>query len=129
MLKKCQRNLKKWHREANLFYGETESLPFKDESFDVVFHIGGINFFNDKSRAIRGMIRVAKSGTKIVISVETEKHVNGAYEKTPWSGKYFSDRTEAVTPPTALFPEGMQDVRLKEFREGSLTCLTFRKPT
>jgi len=128
MLEKCRQNLRGWKREANLFYGEAENLPFKSQSFDVVFHFGGINFFNDKARAIREMIRVAKPGTKIVISDETEKHVQSVYEKTPLLGKYFRGRQEAVSPPTELLPQGMLDVRLKELREGRLYCLTFRTP-
>jgi ubiquinone/menaquinone biosynthesis C-methylase UbiE len=129
MLKKCRQNLKGWRREANLFYGEAENLPFKSESFDVVFHFGGINFFSDKARALREMVRVAKPGTKIVIADETEKHVESVYEKTPFLGRYFEGRREAVSPPNDLLPQGMLDVRLKEFREGRLYCLTFRKPT
>lgn len=128
MLQKCRRNLRKWRREAILFYGEAENLPFKDASFDVVFHFGGINFFNDKARAIREMIRVAKPGTKLVISDETEKHVKGVYEKTPVMGKYFKQRSEVVSAPADLVPQEMLDARLTEFREASLYCLTFRKP-
>jgi len=128
MLQKCRRNLRKWRREASLFYGEAENLPFKDASFDVVFHFGGINFFNDKGRAIREMIRVTKPGTKLVISDETEKHVKGMYEKAPVVGKYFKQRSEVVSAPADLVPQEMLEIRLTEFREGSLYCLTFRKP-
>ena len=128
MLQKCRRNLRKWRREASLFYGEAENLPFKDASFDAVFHFGGINFFNDKARAIREMIRVAKPGTKLVISDETEKHVKGVYEKTPVMGEYFKQRSEVVSAPADLVPQEMLEVRLSEFREGRMYCLTFRKP-
>ena len=72
MLKRCQKNLKAWGMEAELFLGAAEYLPFDDETFDVVFHRGGINFFSDKARAIQEMIRVAKPGTKIMIVDENE---------------------------------------------------------
>lgn len=128
MLRKCRRNLKSWRREAHLFLGAAEALPFQDEVFDVVFHFGGINFFTDRSRAISEMIRVAKPGTKIVISDETEKHVKSRYEKVPLAGKYFQNRKETVRAPIELVPASMLDVRLKEFRAGRIYCLTFRKP-
>jgi ubiquinone/menaquinone biosynthesis C-methylase UbiE/uncharacterized protein YbaR (Trm112 family) len=48
MLRRCLRNLKTWHRDAELFQGEAERLPFRDEVFDCVYHVGGINFFNDR---------------------------------------------------------------------------------
>ena len=56
--------------QGDLFLGNAECLPFADESFDVVFHVGGINFFNDRAKAIREMIRVAKPGSKILIADE-----------------------------------------------------------
>jgi ubiquinone/menaquinone biosynthesis C-methylase UbiE len=71
-LKQCQRKTAKWGLNARLFMGAGARLPFKDESFDVVFHFGGINFFNDKAAAIREMARVAKFGTKFVIGDENE---------------------------------------------------------
>jgi ubiquinone/menaquinone biosynthesis C-methylase UbiE len=51
MLRRCHKNLRKWQRTAELFHGEAEHLPFRDAVFDVVFHVGGINFFNDKEQA------------------------------------------------------------------------------
>jgi len=102
MLANCQRNLRRWDLEADLYLGNAESLPFADESFDVVFHVGGINFFNDRAKAIREMIRVAKPGSLLLISDETEKHVKGVYEKQP--GGLFKNRKEPVSPPVDLVP-------------------------
>ena len=54
--------------------------PNQDDSFGGVFHIGGINFFDDKKRAIEEMIRVARPGSRILISDEKEKAAQ-AYER------------------------------------------------
>lgn len=128
MLKKCQKNLKKWKLYAELFRGEAENLPFRDESFDVVFHVGGINFFNDKAQAIREMIRVAKSGTKFVIVDETEKHTKTIYEKTPLMDKFYKNVGENLSVPVDSIPAGMLDVQVKDVWGGHFYCLTFRKP-
>ncbi len=128
MLRKCQRNLIRWKREAHLFQGEAERLPFKVEAFDCVFHVGGINFFSDKVRAIKEMIWVARSGTKIVIVDETEKAVRENYQKTPIVRKSFEPGTEKVRSPIDLVPEEMKDVTAREICDGKLYCLTFRKP-
>ena len=128
MLRKCQRNLVRWHRRAHLFQGEAERLPFKVESFDCVFHVGGINFFTDKARAIRETIWVAKSGTKIVIVDETEKAVRENYQKTPIVRKSFEPGSEKVRCPIDLVPKEMLDIRAREICDGKLYCLTFRKP-
>lgn len=128
MLKRCRKRLRKWGRDAELFQGEAEHLPFRDAIFDVVFHVGGINFFNDRARAIREMIRVAKPGTKIVIVDETEKVVKDVYEKSPFSKKYYEKRESAVTSPVDLVPKEMLDIRSKEIGDGRLYCLSFNKP-
>ncbi len=128
MLGQCRKNLRKWDRAAELFHGEAEHLPFRDQVFDVVFHVGGINFFNDRAGAIREMIRVAKPGTKIAIADETEKVVKSNYERWPVLGKYFRARTEAVTDPTEFVPRDMQELRSRELLQGKLHCVTFRKP-
>jgi ubiquinone/menaquinone biosynthesis C-methylase UbiE len=106
MLQKCQSNLKKRKLRAHLFQCEAERLPFRAEVFDCVFHLGGINFFNDRARAIKEMIWVARPGAKIVIADETE---------------------DAVKPIDAV-PEEMQEVKMRETAGGRLYCLTFRKP-
>ena len=128
MLRQCRKNLRKWNRTAELFHGEAEYLPFREGVFDVVFHVGGINFFNDKTGAIQEMIRVARPGTKIVIVDETEKVVKEQYEKTPLIGKYFKKRAEAVTDPIVLVPGNMREGSCKQIVDGKAYCLTFRKP-
>ncbi len=42
-------------------------LPLKDSYFDAVFHVGGINTFEEKELAIREMFRAARRSAKIVI--------------------------------------------------------------
>jgi ubiquinone/menaquinone biosynthesis C-methylase UbiE len=127
MLKRCRRNAAKWKLDLTLFMGMAEQLPFKDEAFDVVFHFGGINFFNDRAAAIREMIRVAKPGTKFVIGDENEELAK-KYEHLPVTGGFLRDRKQAITAPVDLLPAGLQDVRVKDIADGDLYCLTFRKP-
>ncbi|MGD0293264.1 MAG: methyltransferase domain-containing protein [Terracidiphilus sp.] len=128
MLKKCAAKLKKNGRATNLFQGEAERLPFRDATFDCVFHVGGINFFNDKSLAIREMIRVARPGTKIVIVDETEEAVRELYQRNPLTRRYYEQGTENVACPIDLIPEEMTEIKAREIVNGKVYCLTFRKP-
>jgi ubiquinone/menaquinone biosynthesis C-methylase UbiE len=128
MLEYCQANLRRWEMDADLFQGNAETLPFADESFDVVYHSGGINFFNDRAKAIREMIRVAKPGSRILIADETEKHVQDAYEKFPVTGRFFKNRKETVTVPVDLVPPEMQETHVEILWGGRFYALTFRKP-
>ncbi len=127
-LNQCQHycNRKGW--EIELFLGNAEQLPFKDESFSGVFHIGGINFFNDKKAAIEEMIRVAKPGTKILIADETERGAKG-YEKTiPGFKESFAKKRNPITPPIELIPTTMLDIHLLDIWKGWFYCIEFQKP-
>lgn len=128
MLRKCQRNLHLWNRQAHLFHGEAERLPFKVEAFDCVFHAGGINRFNDKVRAIKEMIWVARSGTKIVIVDELEDARAEVHRHAPVSKRNVEPGSENVRCPIDLVPGEMKDVRAREICDGKMYCLSFRKP-
>ena len=127
MLRTCQKNLKRWRLEAELILGNAEELPFRDESFDSVFHVGGINAFNDRGQAIQEMIRVAKAGTKIVIVDETAKMIE-AVAWAPSAGKWLREHRERFSAPVGLVPQEMRDVQATEIAKGNMYCLTFRKP-
>ena len=131
MLRQCQRNKRKWKIEIELFQGNAEYLPFKSQTFDSVFHVGGINFFNDRKRAIEEMIRVAKPKTKIVIIDETEERIAKQYRNTPFIGKYFKeadiDKARTVAP-VDLVPQTMNEIAVKLLDKGKMYQLSFRTP-
>jgi SAM-dependent methyltransferase len=52
-----------WHR------GDAESLPFPDQSFDVVVSQFGLMFFQDRTEAIREVLRVLKPSGRFAIAV------------------------------------------------------------
>ncbi len=127
MLQKCRRNLKKWQLEAELMLGNAEDLPLRDESFDAVFHVGGINAFNDRAKAISEMIRVAKAGAKVVIVDESAKLM----ERLVWFpgvARVMREYEGRFSAPVALVPDAMRDLRVQEIAKGNLYCLSFRKP-
>ncbi|HVI45710.1 MAG TPA: methyltransferase domain-containing protein [Chitinophaga sp.] len=128
MLRQAVRNKLKWNREMQLFKGNAEYLPFKDHTFDSVFHVGGINFFNDRQRAIREMIRVAKPGTRIVIIDETAEHVRKQYRRIPFVKNYFSSEAEEVraVAPVDLVPAEMRELEVKLMERGRMYQLSFR---
>ena len=128
MLANCQANLRRWGLEADLVLGNAESLPFADSSFDVVFHVGGISFFNDQAKAIREMIRVAKPGTLILISDETEEYAQKTYERIPITSSYYKNRKQPVKVPIDLVPAEMEQVNLEMIKGGLFYAITFRKP-
>lgn len=127
MLRRCQRNIIKWGIRAELFLGMAERLPFKDTSFDAILHVGGINFFNDRSKALSEIVRVAKPGTKVVVVDETEQLAE-KYERTPITGTFYKGRLQTISAPVDLIPPGMMEVKVESICRGELYCLSFRKP-
>lgn len=55
---------------VHMFLANGYHLPFEDHSFDRVFHFGGINTFGDVKGAFREMVRVCKTGGRIVVGDE-----------------------------------------------------------
>jgi ubiquinone/menaquinone biosynthesis C-methylase UbiE len=126
MLKKCR---DKYGKKLNISLVNccAEDLPFKDNSFDIVFHVGGINFFNDKERAVSEMIRVAKTGTKLLIADETNDLIEKQYKKSVFSKEYFQDANIDLSAIEKLIPELMTEKKTELLWDGKFYCITFRK--
>jgi ubiquinone/menaquinone biosynthesis C-methylase UbiE/uncharacterized protein YbaR (Trm112 family) len=127
-LKRCQSYVAKKRWDVDLFLGNGEQLPFQTNSFDGVFHVGGINFFNNKKAAIDEIIRVTKPGARILISDETEKGAQGYEKFIPGFKKSFGGKRAAVMPPIDLVPLNMLETRVFDVWKGWLYCIEFTKP-
>lgn len=125
MLLRCGKMMKKQGRDVTLIQAQAENLPIKSDSFDVVFSAGGFNFFNDKRKAVEEMLRVAKSGTLLMISDETEK-IRAKYDKVPLAQGFYQQ--PQIGGPRGYLPESCTDVTYTEICSGELYVLTFRKP-
>jgi len=126
MLKKCKKKADK-EIKLSLINCCAEDLPFNDNEFDVVFHVGGINFFNDKQRAIQEMIRVAKKGTKILIADETDVFIEHQYKKSRLSKKYFAGQTFNLHYFEQLIPATVTEKTTELLWDGKFYSITFRK--
>ena len=116
---------------VSLFLGMAEALPFQSESFDTVFHLGGINFFSDKKRAIDEMVRVCRPGSKIVIADESEQAAKliACLFRLSRSNQ---GRKVDTSIPLHLVPQSMENIRSEGIwkRHGHYHgyVLEFRKP-
>ncbi len=127
-LHQCQKYVAKKGWGVDLFLGNAEGLPFRDEMFNGVFHVGGINFFNDKRAAIAEMIRVARPGAKILIADETEKGARGYERFIPGFRQSFGGKRSEIVPPLDLVPASMLDRSVSDVWKGWLYCIEFTKP-
>ncbi len=124
MLKKCQ---KKFAKKLNLSLVQccAEDLPFDDNAFDIVFSVGGFNFFNDKKRAVAEMMRVAKDSAKILIADETNDLINKHYKHAGYTKKYFNDASVDLSEIENLMPTTERKTKL--LWKNRFYCITFRK--
>ena len=127
MLTRCRRRVQRLHLEAELCQGLAEHLPYSENYFDCVFHMGGINFFTDPGAALREMIRVARPGTRLVVVDETEEFAQ-RHEKTLFARSFYGDRPRTIKAPLDLLPPQMEEVQLDTVWAGDLYVLSFRKP-
>jgi len=58
MLRQCQK--KNVNLNVHLVHGNAQYLPFADNTFDALYHFGGVNLFNEPDKAISEFIRVVK---------------------------------------------------------------------
>ena len=126
MLRRCRRK-RRAGSSVTLCQGLAEQLPFQSGAFDVVFHVGAINFFGDRARALAEMVRVARPGTRLMVVDSTETFVR-RHGNTPILRSVYAPSAGLHRPPVDCLPAGVEDVHVREFAGGELYCLTFRKP-
>ena len=105
MLQRAKRRAAK-HRSRQprtcLIRADACHLPFAADSFDAVFHFGGINMFGSIEQALAEMVRVAKPGAPILVGDE------GMSEKRrrTWVGRRLGklNTLNLCRPPFALVP-------------------------
>lgn len=127
-LRRCRALVRRrgWH--VPLYLASAEALPFGDATFDAVLHIGGINFFDDKARALAEMARVAKPGTRVVVVDENERAARGYDRTLPGFRATFQQGRPPVSAPVGEVPDGMQDVSVSDVWRGWFYCLEFVTP-
>ena len=126
MLRRAQ---KVWRRKLNLslVHCAAEDLPFADNSFDIVFHVGGINFFTDKARAIAEMLRVAKPGTLLMIADETQDFIESQYQKNALTKKAYQDAHFDLAEIENAIPENAHERQTHFLWDNRFYAMTFRK--
>lgn len=125
MLKRCQKRLRAFADTSLLVQANAERLPFAAQSFDVVLHVGGINFFDQPATAVREMQRVAKPGALVLVSDETKVVVTRSYQRNPLTRAYFKDAATDFNPRSWI-PEGAANANYEEVWDGKGYILTFR---
>lgn len=102
MMHVAQRRAESLQSPIHFVRADACHLPFADDTFDAVFHFGGLNMFGDVEAALREMVRVAKPGASIVTG---DEGMSEARRRT-WLGRYLGrmNNLNLCRPPFADIP-------------------------
>jgi ubiquinone/menaquinone biosynthesis C-methylase UbiE len=121
MLRQCQKRNDKLN--IQLIHGNAQYLPFADNSFDTLFHFGGINLFNDPQKAISEFIRVVRKDGIV------------SWGDEGFSENYRNERRKKImmkinpgfAKPRPLIPDSLYDVKENEVYGGLGYLVTSKK--
>jgi len=128
MLREAQRNLRySPGRRVRLLRADAHALPFPDDSFDRVFHVGGIGSFRDPAKALADMARVARPRTPIVVVDEQLDTANPLplLRRLAYRGITFGQKDPRA--PVKKLPANAMNVRVDQISP-FYYCLSFRMP-
>jgi ubiquinone/menaquinone biosynthesis C-methylase UbiE len=127
ILKVARRKMKAKGIPVELIQANASYLPYRTATFNAVLHIGGLNLFEDKKRAIEEMHRVAKPMSRIVIC---DEGLSPGKEKT-WLGKLILKRDReglfSTKPPQEFLPDRIEDLKIYWIWHDNFWVIEFRK--
>jgi len=105
--------------------GDACHLPFQDQTFDVVYHFGGLNLFTSPAEGVSEMHRVAKNDGVVLFGDEgiapflRQSEIGRALIKN--NPLYDS------SPPLSSIPEYVDDFKLQYIFHNCFYLVTYRK--
>lgn len=126
MIDVAQRRAQSLPSSVHFVRADACHLPFADDTFDAVFHFGGLNMFGDVEAALREMVRVAKPGASIVTS---DEGMSEARRRT-WLGRRLGrmNNLNLCRPPFAEIPwDNVEDFQLHWAWRELFYVMRFRK--
>jgi ubiquinone/menaquinone biosynthesis C-methylase UbiE len=125
MLRACARRARRAGNRLDplLVQANASYLPFADDSFDAVFHFGGVKLFSEPGRALDELVRVAKPDAVVAWGDEGF----GAGAPTGWRRRALQRMNPGFAQPVPPLPEGVSDVTEHEVMNGCAWLVVARK--
>jgi len=105
--------------------GDAASVPYPDESFDIVFSLHSIYFWKDPIGCLKGFRRVLKPGGLLAITIQPKNKWQTAQMDAPGMNLFFGNQLAEM-----FASAGFQNVRIESFMENgeiSLQCILGNK--
>jgi ubiquinone/menaquinone biosynthesis C-methylase UbiE len=125
MLNVSRRKMSALGLEVSLIHGSVFNIPYKDKSFNIVNHSGGINTFSDIALAFSEMMRVVQPGGFIIVN---DEGLSPEMRKTE-KGKAIMEANTLFTarPPIEHIPDKAKDVEVNYILNETFYEIVFRK--
>jgi SAM-dependent methyltransferase len=96
---------------VHLVRADALALPFRDDTFDVVFHQGLLEHFRDPQPLLRENVRVTRRGGRVIVDVPQTFHAYTAFKQVLIAmNRWFAGWETQFTP--AALERRMQDAGL-----------------
>lgn len=93
VVKLARKNFKELVGKNNFRVGDVRKIPFKDDSFDVVFSFGTIEHIRENQLAVDEAFRVLKPGGVFITGVNNKLDMWGSYFVNEFTNKLFKKIT------------------------------------
>lgn len=125
MLRVARRKFEDACIDALLFHTQVKELPFKDKSFDIITHSGGINTFADIPTTLKEWVRVLKPEGTLFIA---DEGLSPTARKSQRGLKIVeSNRLFGLQPPLEHLPPQLKNVELKWIAKDTFYTVTCQK--
>ena len=105
--------------------GDAASIPYPDESFDIVFSLHSIYFWKDPVECLKGFRRVLKPGGLLAITIQPKNRWRQEQLDAPGMTLFFGDQIAEM-----FASAGFQNIRMESYTangEISLQCILGNK--
>jgi SAM-dependent methyltransferase len=98
--------------------GDAASIPYPNESFDIVFSLHSIYFWKEPIECIKGFRRVLKSGGLLAITIQPKDRWRKEQIDAPGMTLFFGDEIAEM-----FNAAGLQHIRMESYTENGETNL------
>ena len=112
-------------RRAELKQGDAASIPYPDESFDIVFSLHSIYFWKDPVECLKGFRRVLRPVGLLAITIQPKNRWRKVQLDTPGMTLFFAEQIAEMSASA-----GFQNVQVESHTENgeiSLQCILGNK--
>lgn len=105
--------------------GDAESVPYPDESFDIVFSLHSIYFWNDPVKCLKGCRRVLKPGGLLAITIQPKDRWRKGQIDAPGMTLFFGNEVAEM-----FNSAGFQNIRIESYTENgevNIQCILGNK--